>query len=267
MGKNGMNEISIYIYHPDNGRRTQLQQVVNNIIVFENLNMNVMAVAGRTARLLEIIREQKDIGVYFISFDANQRGVELAYRIREVDPWGFVIGVVSRHRRRNEALRALELYRLRPMDCIDLDEAPFFWENRIKLCMMEIWKSYLHSHPMINSALCEKTKDGMERVKMDCILYIESDIRPHWITICHEKGEMRLRKTLKEVEGKLDARFIRCHRSFIVNMHYIQKICKKEKSILLSNQKILYYADRQKNYLLEKVREYETGKSLFTAAD
>jgi len=83
---------------------------------------------------------------------------------------------------------------------------------------------------------CEKLKkneevllldlpDGMVRIPLYEIRYIE--VRSNYVTI-HGAEEISVKATLSSMEQKLNDSFFRVGRSFIVNMHYIRKITKKE---------------------------------------
>ncbi|MDD2262538.1 MAG: LytTR family DNA-binding domain-containing protein [Candidatus Paceibacterota bacterium] len=53
------------------------------------------------------------------------------------------------------------------------------------------------------------------------------EVRQNYVTI-HAKNDYTLKKTLSELEQKLDERFYRMRRSYIVNLSYISKVTKTD---------------------------------------
>ena len=63
------------------------------------------------------------------------------------------------------------------------------------------------------------------RIPLHEIRYLE--VRKNYVTI-HAKEDYEIKQTLYELEKNLDNGFCRTGRSFIVNLHYIKRITKKE---------------------------------------
>jgi len=57
------------------------------------------------------------------------------------------------------------------------------------------------------------------------IRYIE--VIKNYITI-HAEGDYTVKRTLKEIEGELDERFLRVGRSYIVNLYFISRVTRTE---------------------------------------
>ena len=70
-----------------------------------------------------------------------------------------------------------------------------------------------------------KSAEGTERVPFYEIRYIE--VLANYVTV-HAKTDVTVKRTLGEIEKKLDERFFRIGRSFIVNLTMIRKVTKKE---------------------------------------
>lgn len=76
-------------------------------------------------------------------------------------------------------------------------------------------------YPRIRQSLLVMSKNAGKRIAYDDILYIESR-RMELRIVCRGGKEHIIRKKLDEVQEELpSARFLRCNRSFIVNMDYI----------------------------------------------
>lgn len=76
-------------------------------------------------------------------------------------------------------------------------------------------------------------QDGKIRIPYDSICYFESRNKKIFIRLANR--EIPFYGTLEELEGELPEEFLRCHRSFIVNKKYIDKIQISKNIILLTN--------------------------------
>jgi DNA-binding LytR/AlgR family response regulator len=80
-----------------------------------------------------------------------------------------------------------------------------------------------------------ENENGTMRVLTDDIIYIESFNNYMEINIPGEK--LTVKMPMYELENKLGGNFIRCHRSYVVNIKHIKKIVKTE--ITLESNKII----------------------------
>lgn len=106
--------------------------------------------------------------------------------------------------------------------------------------------------------LLVKSETGTERISLDRILYVEafSHTADLYMVPMDPDGKRVERKEinmgLKELEGKLPSpSFFRCHRSYLINLLYVRRICAKNEVVLdyagpipvsRSNEKGLYQA-------------------------
>ena len=84
-----------------------------------------------------------------------------------------------------------------------------------------------------------KTKNKIDIIDKSDIIYIEAD-RSYCVLYCSEnkRNTLTCSKPLNFFEAQLlENNFIRCHRSFLVNLNTIQTINRSKKSILLNNGK------------------------------
>lgn len=77
-----------------------------------------------------------------------------------------------------------------------------------------------------NYYLC-KTSDSLHRIPYEDILYIE--MLSHTAVIHSRNAQYSTRKTIAEITAELDDKlFIRCHKSFVINIQHVVSISKKE---------------------------------------
>ena len=81
-----------------------------------------------------------------------------------------------------------------------------------------------------------KEEDDFIPIKIEDIQYFESLQKRTWIY--REKNQYKTSITLKELQTRLPSNFIRIHRSYIINLHYVTRVSKDYASnfiVYLSN--------------------------------
>lgn len=85
-------------------------------------------------------------------------------------------------------------------------------------------------------ALLLDTPGGMARVRVRDICYLESDAHDTWVHCAGEKEPVRCRAGIRQVEERLEQQgesffelhFFKIHRSYLVNLAYVNRIERKE---------------------------------------
>jgi len=96
---------------------------------------------------------------------------------------------------------------------------PYFEDEEIAGCVMAIYPAFTNG----KSVVTVKTDDGWKPIPFDDVKYLEAkDRKTHVISTNHSGTHMN---TLQEFEYLLPREsFVRCHRSYIVNVHHINEI-------------------------------------------
>ncbi|MCL2717484.1 MAG: LytTR family transcriptional regulator [Lachnospiraceae bacterium] len=89
-------------------------------------------------------------------------------------------------------------------------------------------------------------------VKMEDIVYIETTHIRHKLRLHTENHLYEFNGELKNIERQLDERFIRCHRSYIINKGKIAFIDKKQNSVMMTND-LSCHVSKNGRKLLEKI--------------
>lgn len=139
-------------------------------------------------------------------------GMDAAKIMRKQDPEVILIFVT------NLAQMALEGYAVDAMDFIVKPVEPAHFNMK-----MERVLSRCRSLSGKSIAL-SLTEGEMVIVPQKDILYVETD--GHYVLVHTNQGVKKVYATLKEVEGKLgdSLTFVRCNRSFLVNLQYLERI-------------------------------------------
>ena len=99
------------------------------------------------------------------------------------------------------------------------------------------------------------TDGGSIRLLTDEIIYVESF--DHFLEIQTTQLKHTVKIPLREIESKLTSGFIRCHRSYIVNMRFIKKITRTE--VTLDSGKAIPLSRRLYTDVNKAMLKYITG--------
>lgn len=96
---------------------------------------------------------------------------------------------------------------------------PFHHDGKLKGCVMAIYPAYTDG----KSVITVRTKDGWSPVSFKDVKYVEVKDRKTYVMGDGFSGTHK--NTLQEFEYLLPRdSFVRCHRSYIVNVHHIKEI-------------------------------------------
>lgn len=94
--------------------------------------------------------------------------------------------------------------------------------------------AYRRWHNTQKASMLIDSSQQLHRLEYTSILYIESRAHYAYFRLCDRDNEIKARMKLTELLGKLPKDiFIQCHRSYLVNLLFVNRISKNE--ILLSN--------------------------------
>lgn len=153
-------------------------------------------------------------------------GFDLAHEIREMDkckltPIIFITAIPSR-----------ELMAFKQIHAYDYIIKPFKEVEVIKSLETIINFGIKMKAKKEESYLKLKQKDFSYLIKQDDIIYIESKNRKIYIKTTKDEVDIST-YTLKQILNELGEEFLQCHRGFIVNTNYIEKINNTEDNIHL----------------------------------
>ena len=139
-------------------------------------------------------------------------GVEAARRLRKLDTrCEIVFATTSReHGMEGYELHALD-YLTKPFSQQDVDS---------------VMDWFLQKRAEQPRELSVRTQDGEERIPLPTIRYIES--RGHTCVIHAADRTLSVRRSIDELAGGLDAAFLRCHKSFLLNLAYVTGLEKNQ---------------------------------------
>lgn len=153
-------------------------------------------------------------------------GFDLAHEIREIEkckltPIIFITAIPSR-----------ELMAFKQIHAYDYIIKPFK-EEEVKNSLETIIKYGINKERNREEKYLKlKQRDFSYLIRQDEIIYIEYKNRRLFIKTTKDKVDVSA-YTLKQIFNELDMGFMQCHRGFIINTNYIEKIDKTEDNIYL----------------------------------
>ncbi len=156
--------------------------------------------------------EQKDYDILLLDIEMNKMdGVTLAKVVRKENEWVQIVFVTGYSDYIAEGYEVSALhYLVKPVQKEKLFEVLSRATTKLK-----------KNEGILNLEM----PDELVRLPLYEISYLE--VRQNYVTI-HGKKDYTLKKPLKEFEAKLDDRFFRVGRSYMINLEYIEKITKKD---------------------------------------
>lgn len=232
-------------------QREKINNFIENTIIRENMDMELSLSTDNPKKVIELIELSSNFnGVYFLDVDlkANINGIQLAEKIREIDPIGSIIFVTTHA----EMSFLTFQYKVEAMDYIIKDNYKNIKE-RIESCLIAAYKKYTKSITTNNKIFSIKSEDTIINIKINDILFFETSDQIHKVKVHEENRQFEFYANMKDVESKLDENFYRCHRSYIVNIKKIDCINKKDRIIIMTNGEECYISTRYLKGLIEKI--------------
>lgn len=158
----------------------------------------------------------------------NMNGLTTAKEIRKKN---HDIGIVFVT---NHLDYALEGYRVNALRYIIKDSSEF--ESEVRECIYAMLETHTESEKI---SIARKFLGGLSNITLTDIMYIESNLHKLVFHIRNsEQQEYMLYDTLDNMESYLPGRdFLRIHKSFLVNIHYVTAI-QRHNVTLLNGEKV-----------------------------
>jgi two-component system response regulator AgrA len=224
--------INIYICEDNQEQLEKVKKAVLDTVMIEDMDMRLALASQNPYAILDDIDAKGGTGIYFLDVDLKTdiNGIQLAEKIRHRDPSGFVIFITT-----HAELSYLTFkYKVEALDYIIKDDFDMV-AKRVRECLLYAFKKFTSSGDDRGEVFYIHTKEKVVLIEYNKIICFETSPTIHKITLYAENRQIEFYSNMKDIESKLDSRFIRCHRSYIVNQDYIKEVDKKKRMIYLKN--------------------------------
>ena len=193
--------------------------------------------------------EMNSFNVYFLDIQMPENnGTDVARYIRyKLGDWNsLIIFVTNFNRYKNKILTS----RLDILDYIKKSKKGY--EQ-----LEEVMSIILSKYKNIGNCLAFEREHSVFKIKYKDIIFIERELNSKCCIIYTSSGEYKMTKSLSEIENLLDNRFLRTHRSAILNIDNIVKYDIKTNTVLFSTGETTDLVARNKRKeLKERVLSY-----------
>lgn len=224
--------LKIYLCEDDGEQLEHWKNIIEKYLIMHDMDMELFCWTTQPAKLLEYLETADSVGVYFLDLDlkAEINGLELAGKIRERDPRGYLVFITTH----DEMAPLTFKLKVEALDFILKDE-PEKLEERIRSCMEAACSNYQRWLDAENRLLIIKVDNISIQLNQDEILYIASGLNSHSVEIYTWQAVRRIPGTLKEVAAHLNCWFCYCNRSTIVNVRNVETYSAEERLLFMKN--------------------------------
>lgn len=233
----------IAIIEDSEEQRSLLASMVRMSDAASSLNIvNVPALQPQSAPALTPDHEYLTADILLLDINLNGdafTGIDLAERVLAENPEAQIIYVSGYSAYISDAYRTNHTwFLLKPVQQEDLDRA--------LRCAVENLKA------RASSAMIIKADGRLHKIVPQEILYVESNLRK--VHIVRRSGSIEMYGKMADIERELPPSFVRCHKSFLVNMAHIVEL--SANSITLLGGAVIPVSQRCRKQLREQFLRY-----------
>lgn len=225
----------------------EMAQRINAIIAVNDIEADVAFLSTKPQRVLDYIEKETGIYLFIIevpSGDDGFDGIELAKKIRQKDRDSYIVFISETLDKIQRALkghiRPSGFYQ-NPINSSDLGELLDYVHNDYTNFAQEHQVFRVNIGGDVYIILCED------------IIYFEAYDKKIYIHTHNQR--IGYYSTLSSIEKKLNGKFMRCHKSFIINTTKIKKISFSEMMVEMKNGAQLSISRTYKNSLKNAFRQ------------
>ena len=222
--------LEIYICEDSAKQREFVTNFIKDYCIFRNLDADVVLSSPDPTEILSHYKKALGIALFFLDIDlkAKINGIELAVKIREQNKKA-AIAFLTTH---SEMTLLTFEYKIEALDFIIKDN-----QDNIKRKIAECINTTLARHTAANNnkSVRVTVEDKVIILDMDEIIFVETTQVRHQLRLYTKRRVLEFNGELKAMEEQLDERFIRCHKSFIINKDKVKEINKTENTVTMSN--------------------------------
>ncbi len=193
------------------------------------------------SELMNKLKQRNRIDLLFLDIElADGNGIELGEYIRgDLQDFHMKIVYLS-----HEPRYAMQLFQTEPMD--------FLIKPIRKETLERVLQRFFRQQAGQQKVFLYKRGHGVGQIPYNSILYFQS--MNHKVVIHTTEGQREFYGKLKEVEDAAPGYFIRIHKSYLVNEHFIVRF--QYEKIILQNQQILTISKSYRSAIQHRVCQH-----------
>ena len=225
--------IDIYICEDNAEQRAFFTDLITDHCESQGLDAALALASSSPTEVLAHFEKGLHAALLFLDIDlkTEMNGLELGSRIRELTAAGRKVFIVFLTIHAEMSLLTFQ-YKVEALDFI-IKGKSFEMNRKVRAC--------------IDTAIARHVGGGMVKtvqIRMDKkailldmgeIICVETTHVRHKLRLHTETRVLEFNGELKDIERQLDERFVRCHKSYIINREQITEIDKKENVVTMRN--------------------------------
>lgn len=245
--------LNIYICDDVKEELHNIEQLTSDLTLLKDWDIQIAEVFSSPVQLLSALTPEKIPGLYLLDIElhAELDGLQLAAKIREKDPSGFIVFITSHEEYIGETFK----YQLEALDFI-IKSPCVSLKDSLSSVLNTAYTRYQTKTLHTPNTIAFKSGQYLRFFPSQDIVYIESLARTHQTRLHTCTGQFSGYEPMKELAKRLDHTFVFCHRSYIVNIRHIVSIDTAHRTLLLDSGAILPISLRKLTPLLKCL---ETG--------
>lgn len=220
--------VRIYIIEDNQAILEQLEGIVAEYRSREAFDCEIRVVGDGFGDIPDCLNiDPNGTNIYFLDIVlGSANGLKLAQKIRSRDIWGYIIFVTSHL---EFAFPAIQ-YKIRALDYILKNDGDM--RGRVFQCLDTIRNELAKRGPETEKqTILIKTNGTHFIIPLDEIIYFETNTYKRSIIMHTQNKTIEFRDTLDELQKRLNSSFYRCHRSYLINLHYVATISRKRNDL------------------------------------
>lgn len=245
--------IQILLCDDDHQIRAEIEKQINNQILICQYDMQIAESTASPSVLLNHLKQIKQRqNLYFLDVELKDPEYDvflLGQEIRLTDPEGIIVYVTSF---RDLAYKTFQ-YHVEAFDYIVKDQ-PDKLSSSIARCLRDIldrMSSQSASLPGFQY-FTFKAGNSLRSVPVDDICFFETSPKAHHVILHGKNQRIEFLGSLNDIAQRLNDRFMKIHRSYIVALDKIDEINLKHNTVRAGGE-ILSLSRKEKSKLLERM--------------
>lgn len=239
--------MNIFILEDDFIQQERIESIIAKLLAKHQIQPKLFEVFGKPDQLLACVEEKGAHQLFFLDIEIKaeeQKGLEVAKKIRESDPYAAIVFVTSH----SEFMPLSFQYQLSALNYIDKELPSSQFEDQIEAAILQIYRQ--NSKGMAGDSFYFKSKYAQIQYPFDQLLYIETSSRPHRVILYTKTDRTEFTANLSDIVAN-EKRLVQCYRSFAINPAHVVKVDKREKVAYLSNGASCLIARNKMESILE----------------
>lgn len=224
--------IKLFICEDELIQREILEKNISFMIDESNYAIEIALSTEDPQELIDYLRSNPSSpSIYFLDIELahSLNGIKLATEIRKQDEFGKIIFISSHDQ------YLLDVYKenIEAFDYIIKSTAEEI-ENSVSSVLEKAYSNLSNLTKVDSGYFKVNQGDRIQLIPLKEILFFVTTPIPHKIDLHHKKGELSFYSSLSKILID-NPRFIKCHRSYLVNIDNIDSIEKKQRVLIMNN--------------------------------